>query len=61
MSLEIDVSKAIDALDVTPVGDDRRRRAALTVCTTMHAGGHSLEQIREVLGCLDLLAVGAAT
>jgi hypothetical protein len=49
------INQAIDGLDMRPLTDTQRHRAALNVCTTMHLAGCSSEEIRTVLGALHLL------
>jgi hypothetical protein len=48
------ISQHIDAMDIRPVDDDQRHRAALNVCTVMRRQGKSLDQIRCVLEALGL-------
>jgi predicted RNA-binding protein YlqC (UPF0109 family) len=48
------ISQHIDAMDVRPVDDQLRRRAALNVCTVMGRQGRSVDQIRCVLEALGL-------
>jgi hypothetical protein len=48
------ISQHIDAMDIRPVDDEQRHRAALNVCAVMRRQGHGLEQIRCVLEALGL-------
>jgi hypothetical protein len=52
---DLDVTeRRLDALGVTPVNDDERRMATLTVCEVMARSGSTPEQIRGVLEALGL-------
>jgi hypothetical protein len=48
------ISQHIDALEMTPLDDEQRRRAALTVCTAMSRSGNTVAEIRCVLAALGL-------
>jgi hypothetical protein len=43
------ISRHIDAMDIRPVDDEQRHRAALNVCSVMHRQGQGLDQIRYLL------------
>jgi hypothetical protein len=49
------VNRAIDELQMEAIDEHQQYRAALTVCAEMDRMGSSKEEIREVLGALDLL------
>jgi hypothetical protein len=48
------ISQHIDALEMTPLDDEQRHRAALNVCAVMTRTGNSIAQIRSVLAALGL-------
>jgi hypothetical protein len=48
------ISQHIDALEMTPLDDEQRHRAALNVCAAMSRSGNSVAQIRCVLAALGL-------
>jgi hypothetical protein len=49
------ISQSIDALEMTPLDDEQRHRAALNVCAAMSRTGNTVAQMRCVL---DLAALG---
>jgi hypothetical protein len=48
------ITQHIDALEMTPIDDQQRRRAALNVCGVMTRMGNTGEQMRCVLAALGL-------
>jgi hypothetical protein len=48
------ISQHIDALELTPLDDAQRHRAALNVCSAMSRSGNSVAQMRCVLAALGL-------
>jgi hypothetical protein len=49
------ISQAIDELELAAIDERQQYRAALAVCTAMDRMGSTREEVREVLGALDLL------